>query len=136
MPNCASTRTLQGSILGQREGLTSAEGRIGEGAPLCRLDDIPDGGAIAAHVDTATGGFELILLREGECVFAYHNECPHAGRNLDYAPGHFLVRDGRITCAVHGATFAVESGACCGGPARSGLVGLPVRVIDGAVWLR
>ena len=45
------------------------------------------------------------------------------------------VREGKLTCAVHGASFRVESGACVGGPARSGLVPLPVRVFDGAVWL-
>ncbi|GAA0716845.1 Rieske (2Fe-2S) protein [Dokdonella soli] len=103
--------------------------------PLCRLADIPDGDAIAVQVASATGGFELIVLRRGERAFAYHNECPHAGRNLDYAPGRFLVRDGRLTCAAHGATFAVESGACLGGPCRSGLVALRVDVVDGAVWL-
>lgn len=108
---------------------------MNDSAPLCRLDEIPDGDAIGVHVDSATGGFELILLRDGDRVFAYHNECPHAGRTLDYAPGRFLVRDGRITCAVHGATFAVDSGACCGGPARNGLVAMPVEVADGAVWL-
>ena len=49
--------------------------------------------------------------------------------------GIALVRDGRITCAVHGASFVVSSGECCGGPARSGLVGMPVEVIDGVVRL-
>lgn len=108
---------------------------MNDSALLCRLDEIPDRDAIAVHVDSASGGFDLILLRDGDEVFAYHNECPHAGRNLDFAPGRFLVRDGRITCAVHGATFAVDSGACCAGPARSGLVAMPVKVADGAVWL-
>lgn len=103
---------------------------------LCRLADIPDGDAIAVPVASATGGFELIVLRQGERAFAYHNECPHAGRNLDYAPGRFLVRAGRITCAVHGATFAVDSGACLGGPCRSGLVAIPVEVVDGWVVLQ
>ena len=102
---------------------------------LCRLADIPDGDAIAVHVPSATGGFELILLRRGERVFAYHNECPHTGRNLDYAPGRFLVREARITCAVHGATFAVESGACRGGPCRNGLVPMPIVVSEGEVRL-
>jgi nitrite reductase/ring-hydroxylating ferredoxin subunit len=109
---------------------------MNESHALCRLDEIPDNGAIAVHVASATGGFELIVLRQGERAVAYHNECPHAGRNLDYAPGKFLVHEGRITCAVHGATFAVVSGACVGGPCRNGLVGLPVEVVDGAVWLR
>jgi nitrite reductase/ring-hydroxylating ferredoxin subunit len=109
---------------------------MNDSAPLCRLDDIPDGDAIAVQVPSASGGFELILLRQGEAVYAYHNECPHAGRGLDYAPGRFLVRDGRIVCAAHGATFAVASGSCLGGPARGGLVGMPVVVVDGEVRLR
>jgi nitrite reductase/ring-hydroxylating ferredoxin subunit len=102
---------------------------------LCRVADIPDGDAIGVHVPSPGGGFDLILLRRGEHVFAYHNECPHAGRSLDYVPGRFLVRDGRITCAVHGATFAVESGACVGGPCRSGLVTMPIVVRGGDVML-
>ncbi|MEO7432497.1 MAG: Rieske (2Fe-2S) protein [Dokdonella sp.] len=109
---------------------------MNDAAPLCRFEDIPDGGAIGVRVDTSTGGFDLVVLRQGERIFAYHNECPHAGRNLDFAPGRFLVRDGRITCAVHGATFAVDSGACLGGPCRNGLVAMPLAVIDGEVRLR
>jgi len=100
--------------------------------PLCRIDEIPDGDAIGLTLDDGTG---VILLRQGERVFAYYNECPHAGRNLDYAPGRFLVRDGRITCAVHGAAFAVDGGDCCGGPARSGLVAVPIELTDGCVRL-
>ena len=100
---------------------------------LCRLDDIPDGGAIAVQVDSATGGFGVILLREGARVFGYHNECPHAGRPLDFVPGRFLVKDRRIVCAAHGATFAVDSGDCLGGPCRNGLVRVPVAVEDGLV---
>jgi nitrite reductase/ring-hydroxylating ferredoxin subunit len=103
--------------------------------PLCRLDEIPDGDAVCARVDSETGGFELIVLRQGARAFAYHNECPHAGRNLDYAPGRFLVRDGRLICAAHGATFAVDSGACLGGPCRSGLVAMPIEIVDGDVRL-
>ena len=106
-----------------------------ESRRLCRLEDIPDGGATGAHVDSATGGFDVIVLRQGERAFAYHNECPHAGRNLDWAPGQFLVSTGRLICAAHGATFAVESGACLGGPCRSGLVAIPVVVEDGDVRL-
>lgn len=105
--------------------------------PLCRLDQIPDGDAIAARVDAPAGGYELILLRQGERAFAYHNECPHQGRNLDYAPGRFLVRDGRLICAAHGATFTVDSGDCIAGPCRgSRLFAASVEVVDGEVVLR
>ena len=100
---------------------------------FCRLEDIPDGGAIAVDVESSTGGFNLMMVRQGERVYAYHNECPHAGRRLDWSPGKFLVKDGVIICAAHGATFDVPTGACLGGPCRSGLAGVPVLVVDGEV---
>ncbi len=109
---------------------------MNESAPLCRLDDIRDGEAIGVHVASATGGFDLIVLREQDRVFAYHNECPHAGRPLDFAPGRFLVSRGSLICAVHGATFRVSNGACIGGPCSNGLVAMPVEVVDGFVRLR
>lgn len=76
----------------------------------------------------------LMLFRNGEMVTAYHNVCPHAGRRLDYAPGRFLLRDGRVTCAVHGATFEVAGGSCVAGPGGGALSAVPVRVADGWVW--
>lgn len=110
---------------------------MNDSQPLCRLDDISDGDAIAARVPGDDGGAGLIVLRQGERAFAYHNECPHQGRNLDYAPGRFLVRDGRLICAAHGATFLVDSGACIAGPCRgSRLIAAPIEIVDGAVVLR
>lgn len=106
---------------------------MNESQVLCQLDEIPDAGAISVRIGSSTGGFQLILLRQGGRVFGYHNECPHQGRNLDYVPGKFLVRDGAIMCAAHGAMFAVASGECLSGPCSNGLVRVPVRVEDGAV---
>ncbi len=106
---------------------------MNESRVLCRVDEIPDSGAISVRVDSSTGGFEIILMRQGERVFAYHNECPHQGRNLDYVPGKFLIRNGSIICAAHGATFAIDSGDCLGGPCRSGLLRVPVRIEGGEV---
>ena len=103
---------------------------------LCRLDDIADGGALAVDVESSTGGFPLILLRQGARVFAYHNECPHAGRRLDWAPGRFLIEHGQIICASHGASFWIESGHCYAGPCRgAGLAAVRVEVVDGNVCL-
>jgi nitrite reductase/ring-hydroxylating ferredoxin subunit len=100
---------------------------------LCSVEDIPDGGALAVCIASSTGGFEVILLRQGGQVFAYHNECPHQGRNLDYVPGKFLIRNESLICAAHGASFAVDSGACLGGPCRSGLLKVPIRIEAGQV---
>lgn len=101
---------------------------------LCRLADIADGAATAATLETADGPVSVIVLREGEGAVAYYNECPHAGRNLDYAPGKFLVSKGKITCAVHGACFAVQSGEYIAGPGGGDLVTLSVEIIEGEVW--
>jgi nitrite reductase/ring-hydroxylating ferredoxin subunit len=103
---------------------------------LCRLDAIPDGGATAVDVPSSTGGFSLILLRQGARVFAYHNECPHAGRRLEWAPGKFLIENGQLICAAHGASFFIESGHCYAGPCRGvGLAAVRVDVIDEEVRL-
>jgi len=98
---------------------------------LCRVEDIPDGGAISVEVDSATGGFSLVLTRLGTAVHAFHNECPHAGRRLDWAPGKFLMEAGMLICAAHGAAFLRDSGVCIGGPCRGqGLRSVNV-VVDG-----
>ena len=102
---------------------------------LCRLEEIPDGSARAVDVESSTGGFSLVLLRRGGEVHAYHNECPHAGRRLDWAPGKFLVKDGAIICAAHGAIFDIPTGACLGGPCRNGLARVRVVVEGDAVSL-
>ena len=86
--------------------------------PLCGLDDIPDGGATAVNAVLAEGEENLILLRRGDDVRAYLNVCPHAGRQLDYAPGKFLLKNELLICAVHGATFNQLDGLCVAGPCR------------------
>ena len=101
---------------------------------LCRLDDIPDGGVIGVNPPDPDGD-SLVLARHGNSVQAWLNVCPHAGRRMDYAPGLFLVKDDKLTCAVHGATFALrEAGLCVAGPCRGqSLVAVRVQVRDGIV---
>ena len=101
---------------------------------LCRLEDIPDGGVLGVDPPDPEGE-PLLLARQGNSVRAWLNVCPHAGRRMDYAPGLFLVKDARLTCAVHGATFALrEAGLCVAGPCRGqSLVAVRVQVRDGVV---
>ena len=104
--------------------------------PLCVFADVPDG---AAHeVEATVDGIaeSLILLRQGDCVKAFLNVCPHAGRRLDWAPGQFLIDQGLLVCAVHGASFNIPGGACVAGPCRGdSLREVSVAVRDGQVWL-
>lgn len=104
------------------------------GCVLCRLEDIPDGGVLGVDPPDPDGE-PLVLARNGTSVRAWLNVCPHAGRRMDYAPGRFLVKDAKLTCCVHGATFALgDDGVCIGGPCRGdSLVAVKVQVRDGIV---
>ncbi|WP_266170701.1 Rieske (2Fe-2S) protein [Dyella subtropica] len=103
---------------------------------LCRLDDIPDGEAIAVDATLRDGDESVIVLRKGEVVHAYLNICPHAGRRLDWAPGKFLLKNDVLVCAAHGASFNAGDGLCIGGPCRGEhLRAVAVEVVDGEVRL-
>jgi nitrite reductase/ring-hydroxylating ferredoxin subunit len=100
------------------------------------LADIPDGNAIEVEALVNLEVESLMVYRHGDEARAYFNVCPHAGRRLDYAPGRFLVRNGTIICAAHGATFTADSGDCTAGPCRGDrLRAVPVAVHDGVVRL-
>src|SRR5258708_6756152 len=109
---------------------------------LCRLSDIPDGGAIERVATVKSDAVDsldesLIVTRHGDAVCAYVNVCPHAGRRLDWAPGQFLIEDGYLICAAHGAMFALGSGECVSGPCRGlSLALVEVEVAGGEVRLR
>jgi nitrite reductase/ring-hydroxylating ferredoxin subunit len=103
---------------------------------LCRLDDIPDGGAIAVDAPLADGEESVIVLRQGDDAYAYLNICPHAARRLDWSPGKFLVKDEILVCAVHGASFSTTTGEIVGNFCRGDrLSAVPVHIVDGEVRL-
>jgi nitrite reductase/ring-hydroxylating ferredoxin subunit len=85
---------------------------------LCAIDEVPEGGALDVVADVDGTSESLIVLRRGDDVAAFLNVCPHAGRRLDWAPGRFLIDQGRLVCAAHGACFSVPDGACVSGPCR------------------
>lgn len=110
---------------------------VPSGQVLCRLDAIDDGGAVAVDAELDGDMESLIVVRQGQAAHAWLNVCPHAGRRLDWAPGKFLLKDGILVCAVHGASFQAGDGLCVGGPCRGqSLRGIPVTVnVDGEVEL-
>lgn len=95
----------------------------------CPLEHIPDGGGRETVLEARDGELPVMLLREGNYVFAYVNICPHQGRMLNFAPERFMVRDGTVMCSHHGATFRVRDGTCLGGPCR----GAPLRPVRAVV---
>lgn len=119
----------------------SDDSRLGDGSRggqrLVGLGQIEDGGFAEAEASLDGDAESLILYRDGDRVRAWLNVCPHAGRRLDWAPGKFLKsREGHLVCASHGASFALDSGECVGGPCRGAFLrAVEVAVRDGEVWL-
>lgn len=107
-------------------------------SPLISLDRLADGTFAEAGADLDGDMEPLILYRDGDQVRAWVNICPHAGRQLDWAPGQFLKsKDGLLVCAAHGASFELHGGECVAGPCRGeSLRAVGVEVRDGAVWLK
>ena len=96
--------------------------------------EIPEGGG--GEVEACVEGIEesLILMRSGVHAAAFLNVCPHAGRRLDWAPGQFLIDQGHLVCAVHGASFERMTGICVGGPCRGNSL-RAVAGVDRDGWL-
>lgn len=106
------------------------------GARLVALADIPEGSACEATAVVDGVAESVILVRAGDAAKAWLNVCPHAGRRLDWSPGNFLIDQGRLVCAAHGASFERMTGLCVGGPCRgSSLREVPVSVDAGWVVL-
>lgn len=104
---------------------------------LARLAELADGGANAVETTVDGEAASLILTRDGDRVSAFHNVCPHAGRRLDWAPDRFLIDQGVLVCAAHGASFERAGGECLAGPCRgASLAAVAVEVCNGMVWLR
>lgn len=104
--------------------------------PLCDLHDVPDGGVLE-RVATVDGAAEsLLVLRRGAAARVFFNVCPHAGRRLDFAPGRFMLDDGYVLCAAHGAAFSIPDGLCAAGPCRGErLREVRCAVYDDTVWI-
>lgn len=114
-------------------------GAVADGmAPLCRLDEVADGGAKGFIVPGVGETGDLFLVRRGGRVCAYVNRCPHVGTPLELIDDKFLTRDrALILCSTHGALFRIEDGHCIDGPcAGDRLRALDVEVRDGLVFLR
>lgn len=96
---------------------------------LIRLAELPPEGMSEIELTVEGELQSIVLRRSGDRVQAWLNICPHAGRRLDYAPGKFLLDQGRLVCAAHGASFELEQGVCVAGPCRgASLVPLAVAI--------
>ena len=73
-------------------------------------------------------GGRAVVVRVGDEVFAYRNECLHQASPLDGG----LVKDGALTCPLHFWRYDATTGAKCSEP-RLRLESYPVEVASGSV---
>ena len=94
---------------------------------VCDLDDILPMGArvIPAHKG------DIAVFRCGDDrVFAVRNRCPHKQGPLSEG----IVHGHRVACPLHSWVIDLENGEAVA-PDIGCTPKIPVRVVDGAVWL-
>lgn len=93
---------------------------------VCALADLADG----AKLRVDAGGEDILLCRSGPDIRAVRNMCTHAASTLEEG----RLRNGILSCPLHGARFDLgDGGRCLGGAGYRPLTLFPVRVADGRV---
>lgn len=84
----------------------------------------PDGFEVVCHVDSVKegeikemiiAGNAICLTKFNETIFAFSNDCPHAGAPLSEGS----CDKGQVACAYHGWVFEIETGECLTNPSYS-----------------
>jgi nitrite reductase/ring-hydroxylating ferredoxin subunit len=74
----------------------------------------------------------VLLLRDGEQIFAIHDRCSHRGCSLSEGS----VEGEEIVCACHGSRFDRRTGSVRQGPATAPQPAFEVRERDGTIEIR
>lgn len=106
------------------------------GVRIIALESLGDPGGRAVDFRDGDALFSVIVARRGAEVRAYENFCPHAGAPMERPDGRVVMQgEGRfVVCTAHGASFALDTGACVGGPGGGPLTPFAIEVRDGVVY--
>jgi nitrite reductase/ring-hydroxylating ferredoxin subunit/uncharacterized membrane protein len=96
--------------------------------PAADASTLPEGRPLRVVVDDTP----ILLLREGENIYAIHDRCSHRGCSLSEGS----VQGDEIECACHGSRFSLRNGALRHGPATAAQPAFQVRVEGGRVEVR
>jgi len=77
-------------------------------------------------------GVPVLLLRQGEQVYAISATCPHAGGPLDEGP----LQGDVVECPWHGSRFCMRDGRVLTGPATVNAPRYDVRIRNGQVEVK
>lgn len=107
------------------------------GVALGPLEAIEDGKAKEYIFGVGIAAFRMFVVRQGQAVHGYVNQCPHYSLPLNHHPDKFLTRGGdKIMCTQHLALFRIEDGACLDGACEGrALDPVPVEVRDGLIHI-
>lgn len=71
-------------------------------------------------------GKEILLCNSKDKITAVINKCSHADEKLECG----RIRNGWISCPVHGARFNLETGQAMNHPATLPIQTFPTRIVD------
>lgn len=84
------------------------------------------------HAVTLADGRRVCLVKTGEKVYAFIDQCPHKAFALS---GGDMVAPCVLECAWHGARFDIRSGKVMQGPATDALTTYSVRIVGDEVFV-
>jgi 3-phenylpropionate/trans-cinnamate dioxygenase ferredoxin subunit len=94
---------------------------------ICPLDCLAQQSMLCVRLQTV----DLLLVRDGDRVFACERACPHEQADL----GLGRVADGRLFCPRHLASFDLHDGHISAGWPSPPLRRYPVLIKDGKIWI-
>jgi nitrite reductase/ring-hydroxylating ferredoxin subunit len=81
-------------------------------------------------------GSAVLLVRDGDELFAIGNRCTHQGAPLHKGPVRFGGSLKTVQCPLHGSTFDLAEGKVLRGPATEPVPVYETRVTEGVVEIR
>jgi len=94
--------------------------------------ELPDGKPMAVDL----GGFEILLYRAGDRLFAIGDRCTHANGPLHRGMIGTLSGEPTVTCPLHGSLFRLSDGRVLRGPAMRPEPAFEIRERDGSIEIR
>ena len=103
------------------------------GTDVCALADVVEGKSRVVPFGRGWPGVEVIVVREGDRVYGYINECAHMAVPLNLLDDFGVATNAhRMLCDHHYATFS--DGYCLEGPCQGeSLTAVPLAVRAGRV---
>jgi nitrite reductase/ring-hydroxylating ferredoxin subunit len=108
--------------------------RPAAGVRLCALADLADPGSKGFRFRADSRLFAGFVVREGEAVRGFVDQCPHAGWPLGFDDRYLTKAGDHILCAGHGALFNLQGVGVTTPCVGDRLTAWPVAVRGGEVF--